>query len=62
MTDEDQLFSAEEEHLILYGSTQKEEAKRQRIVLDAVKSHPKRRGELRSEYERRILMTVRAEK
>jgi hypothetical protein len=31
----------------------------EQLVLDAVNKHPKRRGELRSEYTRRILRIVR---
>ena len=33
----------------------------EQLVMDAVNKHPKRRGELRAEYTRRILRIVRSQ-
>jgi len=35
------------------------DAKLEMLVLDAISAHPKRRGELRAEYTRRILRLAR---
>ena len=35
------------------------DSKREMLIADTITKHPKRRGELRSEYERRILRLAR---
>jgi hypothetical protein len=56
---EHQLFTPEEEEILLYGSERDVLAKREMLVADTIATHPKRRGELRAEYERRILRLAR---
>lgn len=53
---EEPIFTTAEAEEILRGSNHKEN---EALVLNTITKHPKRRGELRAEYTRRILRLAR---